>query len=124
MTFPAWLRAVLPDDMATTWMTIRSVVPDGAYLVGGTAVATHLRHRVSRDLDFFLPGATDLAALRRRLEDVGRLAVTRQDEGTLNGLFNGTRIQFLDAGDSRSWNRSSRSRGSGWRAWETFSRRS
>ena len=62
MTLPAWLRAVLPDGTAETWEQIRSVVPDCAYLVGGTAIAVHLRHRVSRDLDFFLAEDTNLEA--------------------------------------------------------------
>jgi len=97
MTLPAWLRAVLPDGTAETWEQIRSVVPDCAYLVGGTAIAVHLRHRVSRDLDFFLAEDTDLEALRQQLEAIGRLAVTLHTDDTLNGLFNRTRIQFLGA---------------------------
>jgi hypothetical protein len=101
MTLPVWLRAVLPGDTADTWEAIRGVVPDAAYLAGGTAIAVHLRHRVSRDLDFFLAGLTDLAAVRHELEDLGRFAVTLHSEDTLNGLFNGTRIQFLSATDQQ-----------------------
>lgn len=101
MTLPAWLRGVLPGDMAQTWETIRGTVPPSAYLVGGTAIAVHLRHRVSRDLDFFLAEPADLAPLRRELEDIGRFAATLHSEGTLNGLFNGTRIQFLSATDQQ-----------------------
>jgi hypothetical protein len=56
---------------------------------------------VSRDLDFFLAGLTDLAAVRHELEDLGRFAVTLHSEDTLNGLFNGTRIQFLSATDQQ-----------------------
>ncbi|MCA1674713.1 MAG: nucleotidyl transferase AbiEii/AbiGii toxin family protein [Actinobacteria bacterium] len=97
MTLPAWLRAVLPDGTAETWEQVRSVVPDFAYLVGGTAIAVHLRHRVSRDLDFFLAEDTDLEALRQQLEAIGRLAVTLHTDDTLHGLFNRTRIQFLSA---------------------------
>jgi hypothetical protein len=52
---------------------------DGFYLAGGCAVAFHLGHRVSRDLDLFAPAA-DLDALRRAvtgsLPDVEVLAIT------------------------------------------------
>lgn len=101
MTLPGWLRAVLPAATAQTWAAIRAVVPDAAYLVGGTAIAVHLQHRVSHDLDFFLSEAADLTVTRRQLEAIGRLAVTLHSEDTLNGLFNGTRIQFLSATDQR-----------------------
>jgi hypothetical protein len=63
---------VLPDGTAETWEQVRSVIPDCAYLVGGTAIAVHLRHRVSRDLDFFL--AEDTA------DTLHRLAGDRGDE--------------------------------------------
>lgn len=101
MSLPAWLRAVLPGDTAATWERFHSVVPDVAYLVGGTAIAVHLRHRVSRNLDFFLAEVTDLDVLRQQLEAIGRLAVTLHTEDTLNGLFNRTRTQFLSAVDQR-----------------------
>lgn len=101
MTLPGWLRAVLPGDTAHTWEAIRAVVPDSGYLVGGTAVAVHLRHRVSRDLDFFLAEPVDLTVTRQRLEAIGQLAVTLHTEDTLNGLFNDTRIQFLSATDQQ-----------------------
>ena len=99
MSLPTWLAAVLPGDTAQTWEIVRSVVPPSSYLVGGTAVAVHLQHRISRDLDFFLAEDTDLDALRRRLEALGRLAVTLHTADTLNGVFNRTKIQFLSAVD-------------------------
>jgi hypothetical protein len=57
VSLPAWLRAVLPGDTAEAWEKVCSIVPFSAYLVGGTAIAIHLQHRVSRDLDFFLRGS-------------------------------------------------------------------
>lgn len=82
-----------------TWELIRDVVPEVAYLAGGTAVAVHLRHRVSRDLDFFLAEPADLEAVRRRLTHIGTFAPTLHSEDTLNGLFSGTKLQFLGATD-------------------------
>ncbi|MGI9001558.1 MAG: nucleotidyl transferase AbiEii/AbiGii toxin family protein [Pseudonocardia sp.] len=101
MTLPSWLRAVLPGDTAQTWEAIRDIVPDAGYLVGGTAIAVHLRHRVSRDLDFFLSETVDLVGIRHALEGIGRFAATQHSDDTLNGLFNGTKVQFLSATDQQ-----------------------
>ena len=46
-------RKVLPTGTAAAWDAIVPVIPPGTYLGGGTAIAVHLAHRVSRDLDFF-----------------------------------------------------------------------
>jgi hypothetical protein len=45
------ILGTLPPDTALTWETIARIVPPTAYLGGGTAIAVHLEHRVSRDLD-------------------------------------------------------------------------
>ena len=99
MSLPDWLQELLPGDAAATWETISPLVPSGAYLAGGTAIAVHLRHRQSRDLDFFFhEGTIDLDALVERLRAAGPFAITERTAGTLNGVFAETRVQFLDAG--------------------------
>lgn len=102
MTLPHWLQELLPGDTAQTWQTIRDLVPASAYLVGGTALAVHLRHRQSRYLDFFLERSEDLVALRQALQARGTLAVTSESADTLNGQFNATKVQFLEAGTQRN----------------------
>lgn len=98
MALPDWLTAVLPSDTADTWQTIAPIVPPAAYLVGGTAIAVHIRHRVSRDLDFFFhEDAVDLSQLAETLADRGPFVVMQRSPGTLNGLFSETKVQFLDA---------------------------
>jgi Nucleotidyl transferase AbiEii toxin, Type IV TA system len=48
-----------------------------AYLGGGTAIAIHLGHRISRDLGFFFHrGSVDLDELTRRLSATGPFAAT------------------------------------------------
>lgn len=47
------VRGKLPPDTTLTWETIAPIVPSTEYLGGGTAIAVHLAHRVSRDLYFF-----------------------------------------------------------------------
>lgn len=101
MTLPAAVRDVVPPDTATTWVRIRAVLPGSAYLSGGTALAIHLHHRVSRDLDFFLERPVDLRQLRERLDDLGPLHVDTFDDRagrqTLNAVFGATKLQFLEA---------------------------
>ena len=64
MTLPDQLRDVLPPGAAETWERIAPIVPEPAYLGGGTAIAVHIHHRQSRDLDFFYhENAVDLDAL-------------------------------------------------------------
>ncbi|MGH9065230.1 MAG: hypothetical protein ACRD0L_14915 [Acidimicrobiales bacterium] len=65
--------------------------------MAGTAVSLHVGHRVSGDLDFFLDGPVDLAALEATLADRGPLAVTQRAEGTLSCILRSTKLQFLDA---------------------------
>ncbi len=97
MALPAELVAALPDDTARSWELIAPIVPEGAYLAGGTALAVHLHHRVSRDLDFFFARPVDLDEVTAALQSRGPFAVTLRDAGTLNGVFSDTGVQFLSA---------------------------
>jgi hypothetical protein len=96
------IRKILPPDTAATWEAIAKLIPPDAYLGGGTAIAVHLTHRVSRDLDFFFHHESiDLDKLTRRLTAVGPFAVTERSAGTLNGVFSATKVQFLHADEGR-----------------------
>ncbi|MBL7063555.1 MAG: nucleotidyl transferase AbiEii/AbiGii toxin family protein [Anaerolineae bacterium] len=64
------------------------------YLAGGTAIALHLGHRRSYDLDFFSPAPFDKGAPRRFLGPLGRLIVEQEGEGTFLGALNDVRISF------------------------------
>jgi hypothetical protein len=99
MTLPAWLAAVLPPETQTAWLRLRTAAPPAAYLVGGTALAAHLRHRRSRDLDFFLERPVDLGALEAALGRAGPLVVTGRDPHTLNCVLGDAKVQFLEAAD-------------------------
>ncbi len=94
---PDELREFLPPDTARTWEAIGPLLPATAYLAGGTAIAVHLRHRISRDLDFFFDGDANLDDLAAALTQTGPFASTMHTQTTLNGVFSTTRIQFLDA---------------------------
>jgi hypothetical protein len=101
VSLPGWLEELLPGETAATWKEIAPLVPATVYLGGGTAIAVHLRHRESRDLDFFFHAAVDLDQLAERLRAQGPFAVTQRAAGTLNGLYRETRLQFLQAGLER-----------------------
>lgn len=102
MSLPAELRHVLPADTAEAWERIAPVLPSGCLLAGGTALAVHLGHRESRDLDFFFSDAAlDLDSVERKLAARGELAVTLRGAGTLNCQFAGARVQFLHAAGQR-----------------------
>jgi nucleotidyltransferase AbiEii toxin of type IV toxin-antitoxin system len=95
---PEQIRNILSADTAESWELLAPAVPKEAYLVGGTAIALHLGHRISRDLDFFYHhNAIDLDQLARAIATRGPFAITRREPGTLNAVFSQTKIQFLHA---------------------------
>jgi len=94
---PERLRRILPADTATAWLSLAPHLPQRLYLGGGTAVAVHLGHRESRDLDFFFHRAVDLDEIKRLVGGLGAFAVTHESEGTLKGLFGATKIEIFDA---------------------------
>lgn len=94
---PGHVRRILPADTAAAWLTLAPRLPRELYLGGGTAVAVHLGHRESRDLDFFFHRAVDLDEIKGLVSGLGVFAVTRESEGTLTGLFGATKIEIFDA---------------------------
>lgn len=97
-TLPPALRKVLPAATARAWQELCPILPRELYLMGGTAVAVHLGHRESRDLDFlFHENSVDLAALRAQIESRGEFAVTDESPGTLCGLYRPTKVEFFHA---------------------------
>ncbi len=69
----------------------------GFYLAGGTALAIHLSHRISVDLDWFTPNPFAdgmILAQSLRNSDIG-LEIEQVSPGTLHGSVNGVRVTFL-----------------------------
>ena len=65
------------------------------YLAGGTALALHLGHRRSVDLDFFRAESFDPGELIRALDRGGTLAVRRAERDTLTVEINGVATSFF-----------------------------
>jgi hypothetical protein len=98
LSLPDQIRNVLPADTAMAWELLAPAIPTSAYLAGGTAIAVHLGHRVSHDLDFFYHrNAIDLDRLARTIDILGPFAITMRAPGTLNAHFYRTKVQFLHA---------------------------
>lgn len=101
MTSLSSLTHVLPQATIDAWGPVAAVAPSDGILMGGTALAAHLAHRVSRDLDVFMTEAFDAGELETRLRAYGAFAVTTLGEGTLNGVFEEAKVQFLVATGQR-----------------------
>ncbi len=65
------------------------------YLAGGTALALHLGHRTSADLDFFSKSNIKEMAMLDHLRAAGDFRLDRMDEGTVVGNLEGVRISFF-----------------------------
>lgn len=96
---PRALSAYLPESTLLAWRKLAPIVPTSSYLAGGTGLTVHLRHRVSRDLDFMVAGDEQFDVLLEHLNGVGKFGVTMLDEDTLNGVLDDTNVQFLRARD-------------------------
>jgi hypothetical protein len=65
------------------------------YLAGGTAIALHLGHRLSVDLDFFGPDPFDPAWLATQLGALGQFQLEQVAPNTVLGTLEGTKVAFF-----------------------------
>ncbi len=68
------------------------------YLAGGTALALHLGHRRSVDLDFFSSGPFENEGLLLLLRRIGEFQIRRDDPGTVTGQLEGVQVSFIQYG--------------------------
>lgn len=67
----------------------------GFYLAGGTALALHLGHRVSVDLDFFSDRPLETDVLKQKLSSAGKFSLDYEDKDTLNSVLDGVKLSFF-----------------------------
>jgi len=77
------------------WPKVASAAPASSVLMGGTALAMHLRHRRSRDLDVFVHERFEPEALLGRLRRDALVAVDDIAAGTLSASVDGVGVRFL-----------------------------
>lgn len=66
----------------------------GLYLGGGTAVALHLGHRFSEDLDFFSPTDDPIDEIHDYLARRGAM-ILKKTGGSVTATLNGVRVSFF-----------------------------
>ena len=86
---------VLGPQTTAVWPVVAEIVPDGTILMGGTALALHLAHRRSEDLDLFAPHEFDPDPLHESLDRFGNFVLSRKSLGHLHGTFAGVKIDIL-----------------------------
>jgi hypothetical protein len=64
-------------------------------LVGGTALALHLGHRKSIDLDLFSPTEFDSTELGRYMREKHAFEINTTAKNTLTGFINGVKVDLL-----------------------------
>ena len=86
---------VLTPAMLQIWDLVGSLSPPSGELMGGTALAIHLEHRQSEDLDIFVHRPFDPLNLLERLQEHGPVESDYWSEGTLNCVFGDVKLQYL-----------------------------
>lgn len=89
-------RVEVPERQRSVMSRIAPLLDEGTYLAGGVAVASTLRHRLSLDIDLFVPHAFDSEQFVERL--AGKLKdyqVTGRAVGTVHLEVEGVPISVL-----------------------------
>lgn len=92
-----WHTRCLTARQLTILKKLGSLISDRFYLAGGTAIALHLGHRMSLDLDWFCSTPIENPELfAKQLQDAGlNLAITSVSTNTLHSEISGVRVSFL-----------------------------
>jgi hypothetical protein len=83
-----------PQKSALAYLD-RAPLPPDSYLAGGTALALHLGHRRSVDLDFFTQEPFENEGLFAVLRRIGSVRVEQNEPGTFRGKFAGVQVSFI-----------------------------
>jgi Nucleotidyl transferase AbiEii toxin, Type IV TA system len=91
-----WHREVVT---ASTEATLRNLshakLLDRFYLAGGTGLALHFGHRLSRDLDFFSADLFDEEALLQRVQASAGFSLVARAPHSLHTTIQETKVSFL-----------------------------
>ena len=86
----------LPEETHKALQSLNGFAPlSDFYLSGGTALALHLGHRDSEDLDFFTQQQFNPENLHQKITSLGSISSVYMEENTLNCYLNSVKLQFL-----------------------------
>ncbi|MDD5614472.1 MAG: nucleotidyl transferase AbiEii/AbiGii toxin family protein [Candidatus Omnitrophica bacterium] len=88
-------KAISEETRATLALLGESNLLKDAYLAGGTALALHLGHRLSFDLDFFTAKEFDPLETARKLQRVLDLKIETTSRGTILGIIKDVRFSLF-----------------------------
>lgn len=91
-----WHLETITADTEQTLRALgdRSLI-EGAYLAGGTGLALYFGHRLSVDLDFFIPDLFDEEALLARVQSVPDFSLVTTAPHTIHAVIQGSKVSFL-----------------------------
>lgn len=83
-----------------TWKILRKLVEipllSDFYLAGGSAAAFQLGHRISKDLDFFIPKSFSNYELLQHLSQIQKPQVRQEEQGTLTIILETIPVSFFE----------------------------
>ena len=92
-------REVIGHRQRAVWPKAATAAVDcGGVLVGGTAVAIHLRHRISEDIDILVPDPFDTVSVRSQLEGQADESFTMigLSPHEVHALVDGVRVHIFE----------------------------
>ena len=84
-----------PTQAALLEVLVQQHWLDSFYLVGGTALALHIGHRISIDFYFFSPEEFSSPKVISQLRDIGQFELFEEARDTLHGSLDGVKLSFL-----------------------------
>lgn len=89
-------KTILPGTLELLKKLMAVSVLDNFYLVGGTALALHLGHRISVDLDLFTNSEFDTQQIIHELENnISINKIIGQAKNTLNLVIDNVEVDIL-----------------------------
>jgi hypothetical protein len=84
----------ISDAQRLALQKLAPALTDDWYLAGGVAVAAHLGHRTSRDLDLF--AGSDPTTLQSRLEEIAGVVIIGRSHGTMHLRIDGVPASLIE----------------------------
>jgi hypothetical protein len=91
----------IPINTIVAWKKIDTLLPQHTTLIGGTALTIYLKHRVSRDLDFYSTQTFDSDVILENIQCKYNFEVFQKGDGMLTGWLDETKIEIFGGGNQK-----------------------